>query len=129
MGMSGLTTHSEMEVAEPDDRVKLEFGLEVRTICCYQFVPTACLLAACDHGEHEVLDPITGETGTRCDYPCVLYAPDAARTYHLRCEQRQSYSEAVDHALRNGSIRAEDEDEYMVDEEPTFEEEGPDNER
>ena len=115
MRISWLTTHAEMEAASPEDREKLSTGLEVRTICCYQFVRTECLLAQCEHGQHEVQDPIGGETSTRCNYPCVLYAPDNARTYHPVCQERRSCSQAFDNAFHHGSIRAEEESEYLED--------------
>ena len=64
--MSDFTTPRELVDANPDDREKLELGLESRTLCCLGVVPTDCLNGICGHGSHENRDD---------DGPCTEYQP------------------------------------------------------
>ena len=99
-----LTTLDELDDADSEDREKLLDGTETRTSCCFQVVPTDCLLAACSHGRHEFRDPYTGETYRRDDMPCDSYAPEPALTFHLDCPDRRSYSQALSIARQHDTL-------------------------
>ena len=96
--------------ADSLDQAKLASGLEVRTSCCHRLVPTDCLNAVCQHGVHELRDPVTGESQTRDDIPCILYAPEPALTYHHPpCTARRTYLEALAEAEEIGTPRQDEE--------------------
>ncbi len=107
---SWFTTWQEMDEADSVDLEKLRDGLEARTTCCYELVPTDCMTADCGHGHHEIQDPLTGEPlcPHGSDLPCTEYAPDTALMYHRDCQNRRSYHEAVTKAREQGGPRSED---------------------
>ena len=52
-GLSPMTTPEELDHAGSVDLEKLLAGLEARTVCCLEVVPTDCMDASCGHGAHE----------------------------------------------------------------------------
>ena len=52
-GLSPMTTPEELDQAGSVDLEKLLAGLEARTVCCLEVVPTDCMDASCGHGAHE----------------------------------------------------------------------------
>ena len=103
-----FATKAEYDDADSIDQEKLLDGLEARTSCCYQLVPTDCINSVCGHGDHELTDPYTKEIYTRDDIPCIQYAPEPALLYHTVCNNRRSRHEAMQHALEKGLLREED---------------------
>ena len=67
--MSDFTTPRELMDANPNDREKLELGLESRTLCCFSVVPTDCMNGICGHGTHE------SQESRDEDGPCTEYQP------------------------------------------------------
>ena len=106
-----LTTKQEYDNADSIDQDKLLHGLETRTSCCLQVVPTDCLNSVCGHGDHTVQEPFTRQWTTRDDLPCTDYAPEPALTYHTNCPRRRSYHQALEEATAAGSLREQDEGE------------------
>ena len=104
-----LTTLAELDDADSIDRQKLLDGLETRTTCCFEVVPTDCLNAACSHGQHELTNPYTGEPYTRDDLPCNYYAPDPALSYHPHCANRRTYNDALQLARNQDTLEYLDE--------------------
>ena len=105
-----LTTKQEYDNADSIDQDKLLHGLETRTSCCQQVVPTDCLNAVCGHGDHEVQEPFSDQW-TRDDLPCITYAPEPSLTYHTNCPKRRTYNQALEEATAAGSLREQHEGE------------------
>ena len=107
---SWFTTWEEMEQADSVDIEKLRCGLETRTACCQQVVPTDCLNAACGHGRREFTDPLTGEPLCPPDGdPCEHYSPGDPVVCEPDCTARRSRGQAIREAEERGGPRHEEE--------------------